>query len=164
MNQSIAIDLDRQIALASDLCKDANDCTLGRDGTICIFAALIWIIAAVSILYLRPIRDSEIHSNGRVAAAGSARPTMSNVAQQPMVPGTEQVKIQETVSPDGTVTVLTTRSLYNANGTITVTETREVQTRAASAPPDFATAAVIHDAPVEPVFVPDSGVKVLGSP
>jgi hypothetical protein len=139
---------------------------LGRDGIICICAALIWLIAAVSILYLQPIDNSDPHNNnGRVAAsaAGAARPIMSsNVARQTMVPGTEEVKIQETVASDGTVTVLTTRSLYNANGTMTVTETREV--RAASAPPAFAAAAVLADAPVEPVFVPESGVKVLGSP
>lgn len=81
-----------------------------------------------------------------------------------MVPGTEEIKIQETVSPDGTVTVLTTRSIYNANGTMTVTETREVQAAPTSAYAAAASTTVLPDAPVEPSDFNVTEVKVLDYP
>jgi hypothetical protein len=160
----------RQIALATDLCKNANDCTLGRDGIICICASLIWVIAAVSVMYLRPMADKDgIHH--RVGAATAGVGATTNDANRPrthsMVPGTEEVKITETVSSDGTVSIVTTRSVYNANGTMTVTETREVRAAPPPATP-VAAAVVVPDAPIEPNFhvaaAVDTPVKGLNYP
>ena len=105
-----------QVSMASDWCQDANDCRMNWAGVCAILVFPIWILAGVSIIMWMREKDDPSQTRAEPAAAGV------EMTNQPLEQTVEQTIVEE----DGTVVKLTTTTKTNADGTKTVTETREI--------------------------------------
>ena len=104
----------RQVMLASDLCKDGDDCELEGNGVMAILGFPFWIATAAVI----PCMTEENASRSdETAAAASAAPP-----EQATTNTVEQTIVEE----DGSKVKLSTTTTTDAEGNKTVTETREV--------------------------------------
>jgi hypothetical protein len=105
------------VALASDICRTANDCTIGGAGIVCIFASILWAGSAYTTLALQK-RPEAVFSSPAPVIAGHEVAVLAT-------PTPEEV-VTKTVSPDGTLTTTYTTTITNPDGSKTVSETTEV--------------------------------------
>mmetsp|Transcript_8981 Transcript_8981/g.18641 ORF Transcript_8981/g.18641 Transcript_8981/m.18641 type:complete len:316 (+) Transcript_8981:93-1040(+) len=109
-------------ALASDWCKDAEDCTLNFGGVAAILSCLFWLGAGLTICCMRePTKGVE-----DLRISSSQQPYETEMTDMAQAAPTETIVEQTIVEADGTTVKLTTRTLTSADGSKTVTETREV--------------------------------------
>ena len=113
-----ALALLLQVALASDICGNADDCSIDTAGIMCIIASILWAISGCTTLALqkRPAPLAPIIRETAVVAATATRTG---------TPGREEV-VTKVVSPDGTLTTTHTTTISNPDGSKTVSETTEV--------------------------------------
>jgi hypothetical protein len=113
-----------QVAMASDFCSNAFDCSIGTAGILCIFASILWCISGFATLALQKKPDP--FSNAPVPVISEiAVPTAAAAAAMEATAVGQQVETKS-VSPDGTLTTVHTTTITNADGSKTVTETTEV--------------------------------------
>jgi hypothetical protein len=102
------------VALASDICKDADDCNIDTAGILCIIASILWVGAGCTTLALKkrpePVLNSPALVNEGIATAIPVTPTAAEVTTK-------------TLSPDGTITTTHTTTITNPDGSKNVSET-----------------------------------------
>ena len=107
--------------MASAICQDAEDCEIGGAGGLCIFSSILWLIAGVTTLFVKP-RAPRMPST--LPAAPSAV-TYARTAP-PQVPTTIRETTTITEKPDGTTTTTTRVAQLDQNGREIVSETTDV--------------------------------------
>lgn len=111
--------VDPQVALASDLCKNASECTLETAGITAIVGGVLWfLIAAFMFLALKKPRTLRRQDESYIVGA----PAEVAPEQHPPM---EQATIKTTENEDGSMTKTITKTITNADGSKTVTETTE---------------------------------------
>jgi hypothetical protein len=100
-----------QVALASDICTNATDCSIDTAGILCIVASFLWAGAGAATINLQRRPEPSVNSPG--ATAIPFTPTASTVTTK-------------TLGPDGTLTTTHTTTTANPDGSKTVSETTEV--------------------------------------
>jgi hypothetical protein len=100
-----------QVALASDICTDVDDCSIDTAGIMCIVASLLWAGAGCATINLQTRLEPPFNSP---AATGI-----------PVTPTAAEVTTK-TLGPDGTLTTTHTTTITNPDGSKTVSETTEV--------------------------------------
>jgi hypothetical protein len=104
-----------QVALASDICSTADECSIDTAGIMCIIASILWAFSGCATLGLekRPPLPAPIIRETAIPA--TATPI-----------GTPEELVTKVLSPDGTLTTTRTSTIANPDGSKTVTETTEV--------------------------------------
>lgn len=107
-----------QVALSSDICKNAPSCTLQGAGILAIVGGILWLVIACLLFYaMRNPRSFRGDDEPYMTAAMPAQAT----AEQP----SEEKQVQTIQNADGSATKTTTVTVTNADGSKTVTQTTE---------------------------------------
>jgi hypothetical protein len=103
-----------QVALASDICTDVDDCNIDTAGILCIIASILWAGAGCTTLALKKRPDPVFNAPARV--------NEGHATAIPVTPIAAEVTTK-TMSPDGTLTTTHTTTITNPDGSKSVSVT-----------------------------------------
>lgn len=101
-----------QVALASNICKGAESCSMENAGIIAIVVAFMWFLIAGLMLVVFKVENV-------------GYPVERTVPQPSVAPTTER-EVRTVQNLDGSTTTITKTTTTNSDGTQTVTESTEV--------------------------------------
>ncbi|KAL7573576.1 hypothetical protein ACA910_008712 [Epithemia clementina (nom. ined.)] len=118
------------VSLASSWCKDADNCQIKGSGISLIAMFFLWIAAGASILKMK---EKEKRMNGGFAGNNNNNNNNNNNIQM-VTTQTVNTSEHTLVEEDGTVVKVTIKTVQNADGTRSVTESRQILQQRARPP------------------------------
>lgn len=104
------------VCLASDWCRDANECKIAGAGITTIFMFFLWIIAGASIRSMKE-KEKGVNNTGPSNPGNNVEMVTTRITE---------TKEHTLVEEDGTVVKVISTTVNNIDGTKTVTETRQI--------------------------------------